>query len=412
MRIKKLIAKIREANPSVKKGALLLFANFENNKYTFRQESSFYYLTGIKEPGVVFVIYFDGDSLEEKELQTQLFCPNYGMDRDQWVEKGLKQDSPVEVVKLGAKCRGYCMSPFFSKEEHEGLISELNKFLGSDGTLFGLLDKSNPSYFTSFYRMEKLLGCPAASRMRVGHGDSKVVDVSPLVASMRRSKDKHEIEALSRAIDVTYLAHKKVSEIIRSGLYEYEIQAEVESVFTKNGASIAFPSIVATGKNTTILHYTARNQQLVDGDLVVVDIGAEYENYCADITRTFSVSGRFSRRQSEVYKIVLELQELIASLAKPGMFLSNKDFPEMSLHHIAVVELAERGYDKYFVHGIGHFLGLDVHDVGDLSVPLMEGDVFTIEPGIYIAEENIGVRIEDDFLIEEGRCRRLGQNLL
>lgn len=142
---------------------------------------------------------------------------------------------------------------------------------------------------------------------------------------------------------------------------------------------------------------------LKNGQLIVVDIGAEIDHYCADLTRTYPVGGTFTKRQKELYTIVLECQELVASKAKPGMWLSNKEKPEQSLHHIAKKFLDERGYGKYFIHGIGHFLGIDVHDVGDVREPLRDGDVFTIEPGIYIPEENIGIRIEDNYwMVKDG----------
>ena len=141
------------------------------------------------------------------------------------------------------------------------------------------------------------------------------------------------------------------------------------------------------------------NQKLVAGDLVVVDIGAEVDYYCADITRTYPVSGTFSKRQRDVYTIVLATQEYIASIAKPGMWLNNKEKPEQSLQHCAQKFLEKHNYHTYFPHGIGHFLGMDVHDVGDVHEPLQEGDVITIEPGIYLQKEQLGIRIEDDYWI-------------
>jgi Xaa-Pro aminopeptidase len=129
----------------------------------------------------------------------------------------------------------------------------------------------------------------------------------------------------------------------------------------------------------------------------VVDIGAEANYYCADLTRTYPVSGTFTSRQKEIYNLVLDTQDHIANIAKPGMWLFNKEKPEQSLHHLAYAFLEKKGYAKYFPHGLGHFLGLDVHDVGNRAEPLEEGDVFTIEPGIYIPAEKIGVRIEDDY---------------
>ena len=141
------------------------------------------------------------------------------------------------------------------------------------------------------------------------------------------------------------------------------------------------------------------------GDVVVIDIGASYKRYCADVSRTYPVSGVFTQRQKELYDIVLETQEYIAAFAKPGMWLNNAEEPSKSLNHLAREFLKERGgYDTYFPHGIGHFVGLDVHDVGDSKIPLSKGDIITIEPGIYIPEERIGIRIEDMYWIVEGEA--------
>jgi Xaa-Pro aminopeptidase len=220
-----------------------------------------------------------------------------------------------------------------------------------------------------------------------------------------------EIEQIYRAIEITELAHESAVGAIKNGVLEAEVQASLEYMMIASHARTSFPSIVASGKNGTVLHYNQNTGTLKDGDLVVVDIGAEFENYCADLTRTYPVSGTFNKRQKELYTIVLETQNYIASLAKPGMWLKNKDKADKSLHHLAVKFLATRGYDKYFPHGIGHFLGLDVHDVGNYDEPLHEGDVITIEPGIYIPEESIGIRIEDNYWITKDGALCLSEHL-
>ena len=186
-------------------------------------------------------------------------------------------------------------------------------------------------------------------------------------------------------------------------MLECEVQASLEYMMTGAGSRPAFPSIVATGKNATILHYMENNASLQDGQLVVVDIGSVFEGYCSDLTRTYPVSGKFTPRQKELYNLVLDVQKYIADLAKPGMYLRNNNHPDQSLHHLAENYFKKYGYDQYFIHGIGHFLVLDVHDVGAYDQPLQPGDVITIEPGIYLPEESIGVRIEDDYwIVEDG----------
>lgn len=367
---------------------IILFAHFENHKIPFRQESSFYYFTGINEPGAVLCLYKDGSE--------ELFLPAYSDKREQWVVQNTK-DISIPTRPLGEPCTSYWMKPFFSEPQHKYLIERLREH----DRICTILDTSNEDYFIPRYRCENVIKC-AGGDIKEAH------DISSAIAAMRRKKDEHELSLMCKAIDITCKAHERVAEFIKPGLYEYEVQAEIEKVFTSHGASVAFPSIVASGKNSTILHYMARDQKLTKQDMLVVDIGAEFGNYCADMTRTYSVGGSFSPRQKEVHQIVADTQAYIASIAKPGMFLSMKKDPERSLNHLAREYLKKLGYDKYFIHGIGHFLGLDVHDVADWRVPLEVGDVITIEPGVYIPNEDIGVRIEDDFLITATGCRVLG----
>jgi Xaa-Pro aminopeptidase len=387
-RRKKLLSALHEKYPHVRDGIILLFAGLENEKYSFRQESSFHYLTGINEPGYVYLIRWTGEEI--------LYAPNYGESRSQWV--ALNKPKPeVEVRSLGETIPGYWLRASFQKEYYSQLIQDINE---SRPTIFSLLDRSNNFYFKSIYLFEKI--CSELSF------NANFFDMSPEVATLRRKKDKHELGLMQKAIDVTCLAQEAIAQIIRPGIHEYELQAEAEKVFTINECKIAFPTIIASGENSTVLHYSSKNRVLKDDDVVIVDIGAEYDYYCADITRTFSVN-KFCDRQKEVYGIVSEVQQYISEKAKPGFFLNNPEHEDCSLHHIAKLFLNKRGYDKYFVHGIGHFLGLDVHDVGDRKIALSEGDVITIEPGIYIPDEHLGVRIEDDYLITNSGCRKLSK---
>ena len=218
---------------------------------------------------------------------------------------------------------------------------------------------------------------------------------------MRRVKDQTEISLLYQAINITVAAQQRVAEFIQPERYENELQGLIEFTFTEAGATTAFASIVGSGEHATVLHYTANRGILTAGDLVVVDIGASYEYYCADLTRTYPVSGKFTARQREIYEIVLAAQQYIAELAKPGMWLNYSEQPAQSLNHLAHEFIKARGYGDYFPHGVGHYLGLDVHDVGSYATPLQAGDMITIEPGIYLPQEKLGVRIEDNYWITE-----------
>ncbi len=395
-RRKALVDILRKGYPEVKNGIILLFADFENVRSVFRQESSFYSLTCVTEPSVVLAIYFDENKSEEI-----LYLPNYGGVREKWLATFLTTDKKTadkikvdQVKNLGGVCGGYTFTPKFTKEKYSNLISDLNSKIDDQTVIFTLLDENENQYFYQNLIYKNL--CQTVSHLR-----NNTINIAPIIHEMRTIKSKYEVDRIYNAIQITSLAQESACGIIKSGSTENEIKAIIEAVFTNMGAQIAFPSIVATGKNTTVLHYMGQNETLKNGDLVLIDIGAEYKYYAADLTRTYPVSGKFTKRQAEVYNIVLQTQSFIEQAAQPGMFLNNPDNPDKSLQHLALKFLKSKGYDKYFFHGIGHHLGLDVHDVGSLKEPLLPGAVFTIEPGIYIPEENMGIRIEDDFLMTD-----------
>lgn len=403
LRRKELIEAIRLEFPEQHNGKVILFAAFEQCNERFRQDKTFYYYTGINEPGTVLVIDMAGKST--------LYLPNCFEKRAQWMtlpEALIKRDAKAlgfdAIDLLGDECPGYELNPYFSQDEYAHMITLMKNVMADEGSLFVTAPNNGHEYVHARFitdHLQKFI--PAIQK--------SVVDISELIAISRRRKDMSEIEDLYRAIEITELAHESAVNAIKDGALEAEVQASLEYMMIASHARPAFPSIVASGKNGTVLHYNQNTGKLKNGDLVVVDIGAEINNYCADLTRTYPVSGTFTKRQKELYNIVLETQEHIASLAKPGMWLKNKDKADKSLHHLAVQFLAKRGYDKYFPHGIGHFLGLDVHDVGDYNDPLQEGDVITIEPGIYIPQESIGIRIEDNYWITKDGATCLSEHL-
>lgn len=398
-----LLDLIKKQHPD-KEGAVLLFAGFEHEHARFRQESSFYYFTGIEEPGAALLLDLDGHGT--------LFIANHGNVRAKWVLSALEvneehaQRVGVDVIEyLGEQCDGYQLYPFFKARDHQHLLARLKKYMDEKKTIFSLLPTTPHGYVEQRFIFERLSSfLPGLSQHRM--------DIAPLVATLRRTKTMRELESLFKAVEITSLAHEAAAQSIAPGALECQVQASLEFVFTEMGSQRpAFPSIVGSGKNSTVLHYNQNNRVMQAGDLVVVDIGAEYGYYCADLTRTYPVSGTFSKRQQEIYELVLDTQEYIASIAQPGYWLSNKEQPEKSLNHLARAFLKERGYDQYMPHGIGHFLGIDVHDVGDPLIPLREGDVITIEPGIYIPQEGIGVRIEDNYWIVQDGAVCLSEEL-
>jgi Xaa-Pro aminopeptidase len=233
---------------------------------------------------------------------------------------------------------------------------------------------------------------------------------APIMQRIRAVKSKFELLLLQEACDITEKGFRRLLKTVRPGVWEYELEAELIHEFTRNRAQgFAYDPIIASGKSSCVLHYTQNNQQCEKGDVLLLDIGAEYANYDADLSRTIPVSGRFTKRQRQVYDAVLRVQKTAIAMLTPGTMLkdyhrevgklmeaellglkliSNDDIKNQNPNHPA--------YKKYFMHGTSHFLGLDTHDVGDWDLPIEEGNVFTCEPGIYIPEEAIGIRIEDD----------------
>jgi Xaa-Pro aminopeptidase len=403
LRRKDLVDAIKKQCNNADNGVIVLFGAFEVGHERFRQDKTFFYYTGINEPGTALVIDMAG--------KATLYIPNCFTKRSQWMtlpESLVKMDAKAlgfdAIALLGDECDGYVLHSYFSSHEYAHMISLLQAVVARGGSLFTAAPNNGHEYVSGRFILDHL-------QKFIPEVQKSVVDVSALIAAGRRRKDIGEIEKIYRAIEVTELAHESAIQAIKDGVSESEVQASLEYMMIASHSRPAFPSIVASGQNATVLHHCENKGTLKDGDLVVVDIGAELDNYCADLTRTYPVSGLFTKRQKELYNIVLETQEYIAGLAKPGMWLKNKEKADKSLHHLAQKFLDKSGYGRYFPHGIGHFLGLDVHDVGDYSVPLHEGDVITIEPGIYIPEEGIGIRIEDNYWITKDGVMCLSENL-
>ena len=367
---------------------VILFAGLEDGRHRFVQDSSFFYYTGTTEPGMAILLLPGGPSI--------LFLPLFTQSRAQWMGTDLRPTPAVaaeygfdECVALGEPCKGYQIDGFgpFSQWQEVG---QRLLVLAEAGNKLGTVRANLASY-------RVFAGLSALSEA--------AVDCSVEIAAMRRTKDKDEIAALFKAGDITVTAHEAAVMALKPGETEARIRASIDYIFAQEGAEPAFPSIVAAGKNATILHYDqlGLNAPLNKGELVIVDIGARFDQYCADVTRTYPVGGKFSKRQKEVYEAVLKAQEAAISLARPGAFLKNDQEPSKSLYHCVCDVLKTHGLADYFIHGAGHFLGLDVHDVGEVSEPLRLGDVITIEPGVYLPDERMGIRIEDDFwIVEDG----------
>ncbi len=248
---------------------------------------------------------------------------------------------------------------------------------------------------------------------------------APILKELRAIKTAEEVEVMQTAIDITDNTFRRLLQFIQPGVMEYEIHAEIlHSFLTQRATGEAYGSIIASGDNARVLHYTENNRECKDGDLILMDFGAEYGNYAADLTRTVPVNGKFTSRQKTVYNACLHLHKYAASILKPG--ISIVDYTEkigdeatIIFQKIGLLKKSDvknenpndRAYRKYLYHGISHHLGVDVHDLGTRTEPIKAGMVFTIEPGIYIEEEKIGVRIENNFWITKNGNKDLMKNI-
>lgn len=242
-----------------------------------------------------------------------------------------------------------------------------------------------------------------------------------IMKELRAIKTKYEIAVMQEAVDITHKATLRVCRFIKPGVFEHEIEAEITHEFLRNRATRhAYGCIIASGDNARILHYVENNQECKNGDLVLMDFGAEYGNYCADLTRTIPVNGKFSKRQKEIYDACLAVHMHAKKILKPGktwLEITESAEVEMNKQLLKIGLLSKediknetpdnRACRKYFYHGLGHHLGIDVHDIGTRNTPIKEGMVFTIEPGIYVEKEKIGVRIENNYWVTKTGCQDL-----
>jgi Xaa-Pro aminopeptidase len=249
--------------------------------------------------------------------------------------------------------------------------------------------------------------------------------LAPIMHRLRTTKSKPEIELMQKACDITDKAFRRVLKFVKPGVKEYEIEAEYAHEFLRNGSrGFAYEPIIASGANSCVLHYIVNDQVCREGDVLLLDVGAEYANYNADLTRTIPVSGRFTKRQREVYDAVLRIQKAAMKMLKPGVayFEYHKEIQKITEQELIGLRLIDKQdikkqnpekplFMKYFAHGTSHMLGLDVHDVGNMYQKMVPGMVWTVEPGIYIREENLGVRIENNVVITKTGIIDLMKNI-
>jgi Xaa-Pro aminopeptidase len=373
--------------------------------YRFKQNSDLYWLTGITQEDTMVVFFPDNPDPKYREVLV-LVRPNEL--KEKWDGKRLR-------VEEARKMSG--IETIVWLDSLEGLLQPWihladTIYLGTNEN-----DRKGSLIRTRNYRF--------VEEMKLRYPLHQYERAAKLLKELRGIKTAFEIEVLQKAIDITETAFRRLLKFIKPGVMEYEIEAEiVHSFLNQRATGEAYHSIIAGGDRARILHYISNNQELKDGEMVLMDFGAEYGGYCADLTRTVPVSGKFEKRQKQVYNSCLHLHNYAKGLLKPGITIvdyTNKVGDEATREFLKIGLISKsdvknedkenRAYRKYLYHGISHHLGIDVHDIGTRTEPIKAGMVFTIEPGIYIEEEQMGVRIENNVWITKGGNKDLFKNI-
>jgi len=360
-----------------------------NPSYVFMQEENFYYLTGHNEEGAALLLL--PESAAEKGWtgpREVLYLQPRDLKQEQWNGPRMGPDDPGIKEKTG-----FADVETFAKL-HDTLVT---------------LNKNFPEIYTELPGPHSEGGYPHAANwskwVKEAAPQATIKDVSSAVGTLRAIKSPGELVLIQKAIDPSIDAQLAAMKMTHSGLYEYQVAAKMVEIHDDAGCETeAYAPIVGSGINSTVLHYNKLDRKIDGGEIVLMDVGGQYSGYASDITRTIPADGKFTPRQREIYEIVLGAQNAALAALKPGMMMAGEGSD--SLQKIAKEYIDSHGKDKqgrslgrYYIHGLSHHVGLNVHDPSGPSRPLEPGMVITIEPGIYIPEENLGVRIEDDVLI-------------
>ena len=388
----------------------ILFASDEmprsaDQAFVFRQNPDLFWLTGIDQEKTILIIYPDCPNPIYREA---LFLRKTNeiiavWEGHKYTKEEAKAASGIDKInwtenfeEVLPSLMAYCEHVYLNLNENDRAANEV-------------------PYKDVRFANELKYKFPAHSIKRLG----------PIMSKLRSVKHATEIELIQRACNITRDAFIRVCKFMKPGVMEYEVEAEIIHEFIRQRATgHAYTPIIASGYNACVLHYIENNRVCNDGDLVLMDFGAEYANYAADLTRTIPANGKFTQRQKDVYNAVLRVMKQAKTMLKPGAILAdyNKEVGNIMETELIGLGLLNKDdvakqdkenplYKKYYMHGASHFLGIDVHDIGDRYAPMQIGNVFTCEPGIYIPEEKLGIRIENDILITENGIIDLMQNI-
>ena len=367
----------------------------EDGYHDFVVNSQYFYLTGLERENTAFLAYKTAEKTREF-----LFIEEPDPLSERWTGKmptveEVRTISGIEDVRYTDNLEG-AISSFMGRFRVEQVYFDLYRCQMND------LPDYNPVM---------------AERFRQAYPHVILKDLHTACVPLREQKDAQEVESIRKALDITRKGLEYVMKNLKPGMMEYQVQADFEYTCRRLGARRqAFPTIAGSGINGCMMHYETNHCEVQDGSLILLDLGAKVENYCSDITRTYPANGKFSPRQREIYELVLKANEAVAAAAKPGM--NTKDLNDIASQVLGeglialgmIQDVSE--VNKYYMHSVSHPIGLDVHDISLAGDVLAPGWVISNEPGLYIDEEAIGIRIEDDLLITEDGCEVLSKNII
>ncbi len=373
----------------------------------FRQNNDLFYLTGVDQENCILVICPD---FPDKKYREVLFVQETNEQIATWEGHKLTKEEARKLTGIE--------TVMWSSE-----FSKLFRHMMTMGGVENVYLNTNEHY---------------RAEIKVETRDARFIEwckkqyplhryerVAPIVSKLRSIKSKIEIDLLQEACGITETAFRRVLQFVKPGVKEYEIEAEYANEFLRNGSrGFAYTPIIASGANSCVLHYIENDKVCKDGDILLLDVGAEYANYNADLTRSIPVNGKYTKRQKEVYNAVLRVQKAAIKMLRPGMlyFEFHKEIQKLIEKELIDLKLISKtdiknqhperpAFQKYFMHGTSHMLGLDVHDVGNMHAKIRIGQVWTVEPGIYIKEEGLGIRIENNIVIGKDKNFDLMKNI-
>ncbi|TRZ81699.1 MAG: M24 family metallopeptidase [Sediminibacterium sp.] len=373
--------------------------------HDFKQNTELYWLSGIEQEGSMVILFPDNPDPKFREVLVLVRPQEL---KEIWDGKRLRANEATSISG---------MKTIVWVDVLDGILQQWIHLANAIYLDSNENDRKNNLLRTSEYRF--------IDEMKARYPLHSFCRAATIMKELRAVKTKEEVQVIQKAIDITEVAFRRLLQFIQPGVKEYEIEAEIyHSFLSQRATGVAYHSIIASGDNARTLHYISNNNVCKDGELILMDFGAEYGGYCADLTRTVPVNGKFTKRQKQVYNACLHLHDYAKSILKPGISIVNytdkvgeeasKQFLKIGLISKSDVkneDTGNRAYRKYLYHGISHHLGIDVHDLGTRTAPITAGMVFTVEPGIYIKEEKMGVRIENNIWITKTGHQDLMKNI-